>query len=85
MDEVRDSHPAVDTHTYHLPPKKNTTDPFVNGTNGNADSSKNTDELTNKNVDVSNKNRSQLWITNISDYIWPNYDDLTVLPHWNHG
>ena len=18
-------------------------------------------------------------------YIWVNYDDLTVLPHWNHG
>ena len=82
--EIVREYPAVDTHSY-ITPKKNTKDQFVNGTNGNADSSKNTDELTNKNVDVSNKNRSQLWITNISDYIWPNYDDLTVLPHWNHG
>ena len=82
--EIVREYPAVDTHNY-ITPKKDTKDQFVNGTNGNADSSKNTDELTNKNVDVSNKNRSQLWITNISDYIWPNYDDLTVLPHWNHG
>ena len=64
--EIVREYPAVDTHNY-ITPKKNTKDQFVNGTNGNADSSKNTDELTNKNVDVSNKN-----LESVVDYqyIW---------------